>query len=211
MAAAKGGASLNKLPTPAKVGLGVALAGIVLIGYFIVFYSDVSSAINRETARETELRDKLASARKAEFAYHQDLAELNDRQQKQREFNKILPETSEAPAFLSAIQGVANVTGVNLEAWNPQEESAAQFYSKIPMKLRLSGKFHQIAKFLYGVGQLDRIINMEDISIKEPKLDNDDISVKAECMATAFRALPAPTAPPAAAPAPAAPPAGGGH
>jgi type IV pilus assembly protein PilO len=214
MAAAKGGASLNKLPMPAKVGLGVALSGIVLIGYFIVFYSDVSSAINREVSREAELHEKLASARKAEFAYHQDLAELNDRQQKQREFNKILPESAESPAFLSAIQGVANVTGVNLEAWTPQEEATAQFYAKIPMKLKLSGKFHQIAKFLYGVGQLDRIINMEDIVITEPKADTDEIMIRAECMATAFRALPAPEAAPAGAPAgaapPAAPPAGGG-
>nr|HMR05220.1 type 4a pilus biogenesis protein PilO [Polyangiaceae bacterium] len=47
----------------------------------------------------------------------------------------------------------------------------------------------QVAKFFYGVGQLDRIINMENISITEPKQEADEVSVKAEVLATAFRAL----------------------
>ncbi len=196
------GPSFAKLPTGAKVGLGIALLGLVVIGYFIIFYSDVSSAITREQAKEGELRTKLADARKAEFAFHQDLAELNDRQQRQRELNKVLPESTETPAFLSAIQGVANVSGVNLTGWTPMEENRAQFYAKIPMKLTLTGKFHQIAKFFYGVGQLDRIINIEEIALKDPKVDGDEVSIKADCLATAFRSLPI-----AGAPAPA--PAGG--
>jgi len=119
----------------------------------------------------------------------QDLAELTDRQQRQREFNKILPETTEYPAFLSAVQGVANVSGSICRRGRPWRKSSAQFYSKVPMKLKLVGKFHQIAKFFYGIGQLDRIINIEDISMKEPKYDGDEVTVRIECLATAFRSL----------------------
>jgi type IV pilus assembly protein PilO len=217
MAAAKGGLSLAKLPLAGKIGMGAAIVFIAALAYFVVFYSDVSSAIRSAKSQETSLRQRLADARKAEYAYHQDLAELTERQQRQREFNKILPETTEYPAFLSAVQGVANIAGVDLQAWSPVEEVNQQFYAKVPMKLKISGKFHQVAKFFYGIGQLDRIINIEDIVIKEPKYDGDDVNIKVECLATAFRGLSsarpaaaaAPGAPPAsgAAPAPAAPPA----
>jgi type IV pilus assembly protein PilO len=209
MAAPKGPSALSKLSLPAKIGVGVALVFLALVAYFIVFYSDVSSAIRNAKSQETGLRNRLADARKAEFAYHKDLAELTERQQRQRELNKILPEATEYPAFLSGLQGVANVSGVSLESWAPQEESTLQFYAKVPMKLRVDGKFHQVAKFLYGVGQLDRIINVEDISIKDPKYEGDEVQIKVECMATAFRSLPA-TAGSAAAAAPASP-APGGH
>ena len=57
------------------------------------------------------------------------------------------------------------------------------------MKVSLVGRYHQVAKFFYGVGQLDRIINMENISLTDPKLQGDDIVVKTEALATAFRAL----------------------
>jgi len=77
---------------------------------------------------------------------------------------------------------------VNLTSYSPVEEEAQDFFAKVPMKLALSGKFHQVLKFFNGVGQLDRIINIEDIQIKTPKTTGDEIEVQVECLATAFRA-----------------------
>jgi type IV pilus assembly protein PilO len=93
------------------------------------------------------------------------------------------------PAFLSALQSAATISGVNLTAWSPSEQVAEEFYAKVPMKLSLNGKFHQIAKFFNNVGQLDRIINVENIQIKTPKMLGDEVSVDVECLATAFRSL----------------------
>jgi type IV pilus assembly protein PilO len=57
------------------------------------------------------------------------------------------------------------------------------------MRIELSGRYHQVAKFFYGVGQLDRIINIENISLTDPKQVGEDIVLKVEGLATAFRAL----------------------
>jgi len=181
--------ALSRLPTAGKVGIGAGLLALVGLAYFVVFYGEIASAIKAAENRERSLRQELADARKAEFAYQRDLADLTSRQQRQRELNKILPATTEYPAFLSSIQNVANVTGVSLTAWTPQEEVPEKFYSRVPMKLEFQGRFHQIAKFLYGVGQLDRIINVENISITDPALREDEVWVEVEALATAFRAL----------------------
>jgi type IV pilus assembly protein PilO len=185
---------LSKLPVAAKLGVAAALLLLVLVGYYVVFYGEIESSIKAAEGQERQLRADLAEARKNEFAYQKDLAELTDREQRQRVFEKILPANTEYPAFLSSIQNVANATGVSLSAWTPEEEAPEQFYSRVPMKLELSGRYHQIAKFFYGVGQLDRIINMENISITDPKREGDDIVVKAEVLATAFRVLSEPVA-----------------
>jgi type IV pilus assembly protein PilO len=181
--------SLARLPFLAKLGIGAGLLVLVGVAYFVVFYGDLASSIKAAQGRERQLRGDLADARKNEFAYQKDLAELTDRQQRQRELQKILPATTEYPSFLSSLQSVANVSGVSLSAWTPQEEIPEQFYARVPMKLELSGRFHQVAKFFYGVGQLDRIINMENISITDPKPQGDEVDVKVEVLATAFRAL----------------------
>ncbi|GMV16185.1 MAG: hypothetical protein DYH12_12265 [Sorangiineae bacterium PRO1] len=182
--------SLAKLPLVAKMGIGAGLLVLVAVAYFVVFYGDLASSIKAAQGRERQLREELAEARKNEFAYQKDLAELTERQQRARELEKILPKSTEYPSFLSSIQAVANVSGVALTAWTPTEESADKFYSRVPMKLDLSGKFHQVAKFFYGVGQLDRIINMENISATEPTTkDGTDVVIKVSVLATAFRML----------------------
>jgi type IV pilus assembly protein PilO len=192
---------LSRLPLGAKIGVGAGLVILVGVAYFVMGYSEVSSQIAAQKRQEVQLRQQLSSARDSEAAYLKDLADLTEKKQRQRELNKVLPETAETPAFLSALQGVANVSGIALNSWDPIDEVNQQYFAKVPMKLTLSGRFHQIAKFFYGVGQLDRIINLENIVLREPKREGDETTLVVEALATAFRALaPRPVKPAAGAP-----------
>jgi type IV pilus assembly protein PilO len=193
---AKGTNALQRLTLPMKVGVGAALMAMIAGVYYLIFHADVVQNLESTRTQNAQLLKQLADARQAEQAYQKDLAELAERDQRQRELSKILPTTTEYPAFLSAVQSAANLSGVSLGAWTPKQEVPGQFYARVPMKVELSGRFHQIARFFYNVGQLDRIINMENISITEPKVAGDDIVLQTEALATAFHAVQ-----PAAAPA----------
>jgi type IV pilus assembly protein PilO len=200
---------LARLPPLAKLALGASLAVLVAAGYYFVFYTDLAKEITVAQRRERDLREELGKAKQAVAAYQQDLGELHQREQLQTEIEKVLPSEAQYPSFLSSLQSVANVSSVNLAAWTPQPERAEEFYSRVPMRLELTGRYHQVAKFFYGVGQLDRIINMENISFTEPNMQGDEVMVKVQVLATAFRSVPetpqtdqtkASAAPPAAAP-----------
>jgi type IV pilus assembly protein PilO len=187
---ARGDSVLTKLPPLAKIGIGALFVVLIGVAYFVVFYGDLASSITAEKSQEEKLRSDLSAARQNEFSYQKDLAELSDRQQRQRELVKILPTETEYPAFLSAVQNVANVAGIALTAWSPLAEVPDQFYSRVPMKVQLTGRYHQVAKFFHGVSQLDRVINMENISLTDPKPDGEDTVLKVDALATAFRAKP---------------------
>jgi type IV pilus assembly protein PilO len=180
---------LEKLTLPAKVLVGVVLCALTGAGYFLLFYGDLQSKIDVAQGRERQLQRDLADARQNEQLYQQDLAELTDRQQRQNQLAKVLPSATEYPAFLSAVQTVANVSGIALTAWSPEPERVEHFYARVPMNLSLEGRVHHIAKFFYCVGQLDRIINMENISMRDPHLADKDVIVRVSVLATAFRTL----------------------
>ena len=186
--AAQGGA-LDKLPPIAKVGVGFLFVFLVGLLYFVLLYGDVDNDLTAAQGREAQLTGELSKAQTSKDEYQKDLDEKTRREQLARAQKKILPDDPETPAFLSALQNVATLSGVNLTSWAPIEEQPQEFYAKVPMKLTMSGKFHQIAKFFHGVGQLDRIINVEDIQIKKPKLEGDEVQVEVECLATAFRSI----------------------
>jgi type IV pilus assembly protein PilO len=180
---------LAKLPLVAKAGIIIIWLVLVGVAYFVVFYGDLASSIKAAQGKERQLHQDLALARKAEFAYQKDLAELADREARQSELNKILPEEPHVASFLRSVQEVANVSGINLLAWTPQEHRSEEFYARVPMKLEMRGRYHQIARFFYAVGQLERIINMENISITDPETENDEVAVHVTALATAFRIL----------------------
>ena len=181
---------LARLPPLAKLALGTSVAVLVAAGYYFVFYTDVAKAITAAQRNERDLRESLGKAKQAVAAYQQDLAELHQREQRQTEIEKVLPSEAQYPSFLSALQSVANVSSVNLVAWTPQPEKSEEFFTRVPMHLELAGRYHQVAKFFHGVGQLDRIINMENLSFTDPKQEGDEVMVKVQVLATAFRSVP---------------------
>jgi type IV pilus assembly protein PilO len=179
--------ALARLPFPAKLGIIVAALALVFIAYWVVFYGDVAQSIVSSQKMETTLKGQLAEAKKAQVAYQKDLAELHEREERTAEVEKVLPSQAQYPSFLSSVQSVANLSGVSLTAWEPESEVSEEYYARVPMKLQLKGKFHQVAKFFYSVAQLDRIINMENIAITEPEVEGDDVVVECQALATAFR------------------------
>ena len=181
--------ALAKMPMPARVAVSIGLLVLGALAYYVVFYSDVSGSIERTKAARATLKSELDDAKKAESVYQKDLEELAKRRERERELNKVLPATTEYPAFLSAVQSVANMSGVDLTAWTPQPEIREDYYARVPMTIELTGRFHQIAKFFYGMGQNDRIMNMENISLSSPKVVDQDIYLTVQGLATAFRAL----------------------
>ncbi len=188
---AAGGNALERMGVAGKVI--ISLVFVVLVGavYFVVFFGELQTNADTAKQQEAQLNDQLSKAEDAKAAYQKDLDERARKQGLAREQKKVLPDDAEMPAFLGAIQTTASAAGVSLTSYTPQDEEPQQYYAKVPMALTLSGRFHQVARFFYQVGQLDRVINVEDIDIevKQDTEQADEVIVKVKCLATAFRAL----------------------
>ena len=192
MAIKASGSSLGRLSMPAKFVFGLILVGVVAAMYFVVFYTDVDGQISQAVAAETTLKGDLAKAEEAKVAYQKDVDKRAQKQELEVEQRRILPDTSEELSFLSSIQGVATISGVTLGRYKPEDEVSEEYYVRVPMSIELTGKFHQIARFFYGVGQLDRVINIEDIQMvvtqsKSNEADTSEVVLSVSCLATAFR------------------------
>lgn len=189
------GSGLDTLSLPGKVAVGTLFVVLVGVAYFIVFYGDVDTQIQSQRQALEAKKRELADAQETLAVYNADREELERRRLLEQKQKKILPDESQSPAFLSSLQTVATISGIELTSWTPQDEVAEDFYARVPMELALRGKFHQVAKFFHGVGQVYRIINVENITLtvkpgpKKADGEGDAANVDVKCLATAFRAL----------------------
>jgi type IV pilus assembly protein PilO len=183
--------SLARLSLPAKFVFALILMGIVAALYFVVFLTDVDGQINQAIAQEQSLKGELQQAEEAKAAYQKDVEERAKKQQSEREQRKVLPDEAETPSFLSSVQGIATISGVTLKTYKPEDEGSEEYYVRVPMSLELEGRFHQIARFFFGVGQLDRVINIENIEMEvmptQAASDTGEVVLAVKCLATAFR------------------------
>ena len=196
-APAASSSTLDRLPLIGKIGVGLLFMLLVGALFFVFVYEDLSNELQQAKRREVVLQGELRTAQTAKEAYQRDRDDKIRSEARAEQTKKVLPDDPETPAFLASLQQMATVAGVNLTSWAPVDEVPQEFFAKVPMKLTLSGRFHQLARFFFGVGQLDRIINMEDIQMKisaakgtgtvRDQIPEPEVNV--ECLGTAFRAL----------------------
>jgi type IV pilus assembly protein PilO len=180
--------ALGRLSLSAKFVVGLVMLSIVAAVYFVVFFAEIDGQVSQAIAEEQNLRGELQKAEEAKVAYQKDVEDKTRRQQLEREQRKVLPDESETPSFLAAVQNVATTSGVSLTSYKPQDEVAEEYFVRVPMSLSVAGRFHQVARFFFGIGQLDRVINIEDIDMKT-ELDKSGTTIlRVDCLATAFRA-----------------------
>ena len=163
--------------------------------FYFVFYSDMESKISGLDTQINMLRQEVASYEDKKQKYMAFRAEVNKLLEEQKELVKVLPTEAEIPSFLQSLHAQAELAGLNILTFQPGGEQAQNFYAKIPVEMSISGTYHQINKFFYSVGQLKRIVNIQDLTLGGAKELEQGIMLQAKFAASTFRFL-APVAPP---------------
>ncbi len=100
-----------------------------------------------------------------------------------------LPDKREIDQFLYSVSNVARDAGLTVSHFKPIPGSQKEFYAEVPASIAVQGTFHQIVTFFDEVSHSPRIVNISQISIKEPEVGDAQVDVKGECVATTFRYL----------------------
>jgi type IV pilus assembly protein PilO len=200
-------AAAKKIGSGVKFLLGLVGAIVIAAFYFFFLYGDLSNAINAAKTTNAQLKTDEAAAGQAQQAYLADSAKLEEKKARARDLNKILPENAEMASLLATINQQAEISGLKVRTVTPLDEQAQPYYTRVPIRLEVNGRYHQLAKFFAGISRLDRVMNVENITMTNPVMgDNEETTVNASCLTTAFHMNPKPAGP---APAPGAPPPGG--
>jgi len=154
---------------PLPVRLGVICAFFVVVAaallYFVVWNSnkeELATLEQRETQLRDEFRTKHAKAVNLEL-YKQQLVEI------EKQFGtqlQQLPRATEMDNLLVDISQSGTQTGLEQTLFEPQPEQNRDFYAERPIKIRLTGNYHQMGDFASTIAALPRIVTLHDINIR---------------------------------------------
>jgi type IV pilus assembly protein PilO len=194
MAAAKT-TSFETLPLGGRIALLGLLLALVGVIYATALHFPLDADIEASKRRYAQLQEDMQNAQAKQRAFLALQQELAEREAEDRELLKVLPQKAEMAVFLESLNQTAELSGLRIERVEPRPEESADLYTRIPVALTLTGRFLQLAKFFYNVSQLKRAINMENISLTDPKVnENDEVEIKVSVRATTFRQPDAATA-----------------
>lgn len=153
-------------------------------GFYFFVYDSQMPKLEKAQAEERELRSTFeAKQRKAAnfSAYKAQLAEI------ERSFGTMLrqlPGKTEIPNLLVDISQAGLGAGLEEELFQPEDEVRKDFYAEKPIKIRLTGSYHEFGRFVSDIAALPRIVTLHDIDIapngKNPGFDELVLNVTAK-------------------------------
>ena len=169
----------------------VAVLALIGVGYYMVVHNNVATSLQAAEKNKTQLQEQIREAERREKQYLELTQELANREVADRQNRRILPEDAEIAAFLQDLNRVAELSGLTIRLVEPRPEQRQELYSKIPVVLALTGRFHQMGKFFYNVSKLDRAISMENIRMTNPQLlPSGEVIIRVDVRATTYRRPP---------------------
>ena len=140
-------------------------------GYYYFVIESQWPVLERVKLEEDELRITFERKQRkaANFsAYHEQLQKM------EREFGAMLrqlPGKTEVPSLLVDISQTGLGAGLEEKLFQPSSEIRKDFYAELPIKIRLTGGFHELGNFVSGIAGLPRIVTLHDIEIKPRNQD----------------------------------------
>ncbi len=141
----------------------------VLVAGWWFAWSDELASLEARQLDEQKLKDDFVAKKKQAInldLYTQQLSEID------RSFGallKQLPNKSEVESLLVEINQSGMGRGLQFELFKPGGEVVKDFYAELPIKVRLTGTYHDFGAFAGDVGRLSRIVTLNDISISAGK------------------------------------------
>jgi len=164
--------NIGSAPKPVKIiALVLIFITVLSLGYFLKI-TKLNDQLDRLIAKEKTLRQtydaKQATAVNLE-AYTQ---QLDDMRKSFGTLLRQLPDKTEIESLLTDISQTGIAAGLEIEFFKPDRLISKEFYSEYPIKLKVSGRYHQFANFISGVAALPRIVTLQDIKIAAEAKDS---------------------------------------
>jgi len=178
-----------KAPPLAKFGgLAGAVVLITLINFFM-FVSPVEDRIVNLASQQRSLDLQFAEKQEIAQNLNERRREMEVLEQKLAEALTELPESRDIEEILGQMNDIGQKVGLEISNVVPGTESNAEFFARIPIKMEVTGNYHEIARFFHEMSQMRRIVNVNDINLGGAAVANDKVRLKSTFMATTFRFL----------------------
>jgi type IV pilus assembly protein PilO len=157
-------------------------AGVIVIVFVLVIGLGVYSFVvknqvpqlQREQDKETTLRVTFENKQRKAANYDAYKTQLAQMEQSFGTMLRQLPGETEIPSLIVDISQTGLAAGLQEKLFQPQSEIRKDFYAEKPIKIVLSGGFHEIANFVSGVAALPRIVTLHDINVTPDASDSFD-------------------------------------
>lgn len=180
---------VGRWPLPFRLAvIGLVFLLVVGLGIYWFIVKDKQPILERAKQEEVAYRETFENKQRKAANYDAYKAQLAQIEQSFGTMLRQLPGETEIPSLIVDISQTGLGAGLQERLFEPQSEIPKDFYAEKPIKIRLTGGYHEIARFVSGIAALPRIVTLHNIVISRENPESFD-QLSMEVTAQTYRYL----------------------
>lgn len=132
--------------------------------YYFVFNSQTQQ-LERVRNQEQTLKSRFEARQRLAANFEAYQAQLKEMRRSFGDMLSQLPGRTEIPSLLTDISQAGLGAGLEEKLFQPSDEVEKDFYAELPIRIQLSGNYHEFGKFVSDIAAMPRIVTLHNISI----------------------------------------------
>lgn len=163
--------NIGSWPILAKTLLIILLCAFVIGAVMYFDINDQQVALEKVQKKEKTLRTRVSIKAAKAAIIDQLKAQLEEMRTDFKKLSRQLPKDTEVAELLVDISQTGLASGLEFELFQPGAESPKDFYAELPIRIRVTGKYHEFGTFASGIAALPRIVTLHNISLTRKRGD----------------------------------------
>ncbi len=156
---------IGSWPVAAKGLIIIIMFGALLFAGYWFYHKDQLAGLERVRAKEQELKTTFEEQQHKAANLELYKEQLQAMKESFGAMLRQLPDKTEVADLLVDVSQTGLASGLEFELFKPTSEVRKEFYAELPIRLRVTGSYHDFGNFVSGLASLPRIVTMHDINI----------------------------------------------
>ncbi len=170
-----------------KVAIALLLFILPIVLFYFLWFQPQQEKNSQLSNQRTTLKRDLQKAKTKAANRGKLQAELNATEERFAEASLLLPKEKEIPTLLTNISALGRGAGLDFLTFKPQSDVPKDFYSEIPVDIKVRGPYHNMGTFLDQISKLDRIVTVSNINMGGPKKESGEMLLNSSCRLVTYR------------------------
>jgi type IV pilus assembly protein PilO len=182
--------NIGAWPLPVRMVVIAIICALIAYGAWAKDVEPQLQSLEKVEKEEVTLKESFEVKQKKAANLEALKEQLAEMKQSFGDMIRQLPDQTEVAGLIVDISQTGLAAGLEFELFKPGKEKPAEFYSELPISIRVVGDYHQFGEFVSGIATLPRIVTTHDVSItKRPVTDGNKGSLIMNATAKTYRAL----------------------
>ena len=152
-------------PLPVKAAIMLFVCATVVGGGVYFDTIDQLKSLDSSEQKEVSLKSEFELKQKKAVNFQDYRDQLTQIEASLHEMIRQMPTKEEVASLLVDISQTGLASGLKFKLFKPEAHIQKDFYSELPIKIQVIGKYEDLGLFISGLASLPRIVTVHDVNI----------------------------------------------